>query len=276
MNVSDALSKFSERYANNPYIKGIIETSITGELQLQALKDKGIEELKQTINILKSEIEGLKKDLDSKETEIASLNQNIESMVLSHTKQLEEIEVNVAKLVKEREELIEHNRKQSKMIEELEKLITQYEQFLKTKDREIEESKNKAFMLKERISRDEREHKCTLKNKDQEITQMKNRLEKLESEKVKLIDKKKKQLELFDVVKTSLLESNREIDILENDKKLLSRKIENYDSELMHYGKQIEQLKEENKLTLSTTNLLKMSNQQLESQLETLIKQIKG
>jgi len=139
MSVSDALNKFSERYANNPYIKGIIETSITGELQLQALKDKGIEELKYTINILKSEKLGLEKDLDVKETEIASLNQNMESLVVKHTKQLEEIEVNVARLINERTSLIESNDKQLEMIAELEKLITQYEQTLRAKDSKIRE-----------------------------------------------------------------------------------------------------------------------------------------
>ncbi len=138
MNVSDALNKFSERYANNPYIKGIIETSITGELQLQALKDKGIEELNYTISVLESEKLGLQRDLDVKETEIASLNQNMESLVVTHTKQLEEIEVNVAKLIEERTSLIESSNRQLEMIAELEKLIGQYEQTLRAKDTKID------------------------------------------------------------------------------------------------------------------------------------------
>ncbi len=138
MNVSDALNKFSERYANNPYIKGIIETSITGELQLQALKDKGIEELNYTITVLESEKLGLQRDLDAKETEIASLNQNMESLVVTHTKQLEEIEVNVAKLIEERTSLIESSNRQLEMIAELEKLIGQYEQTLRAKDTKID------------------------------------------------------------------------------------------------------------------------------------------
>ncbi len=222
MSVSDALGKFSERYANNPYIKGIIETSITGELQLQALKDKGIEELYHNINLLKGEKLGLVRDLDIKETEIASLNQKIESLVVTHTKQLEEIESNVGQFLDERAELVESNNRQSEMIEELEKLIVQYEETLKIKDREIAD-----------ISRERR-----------------------------------REAELLDVVKSSLLESNWEVESLENDKRILSKKIENYDSEIKHYIRQIEQLKEENSLILSATDLLKTSNKQLESQLE--------
>ena len=186
MNVSDALGKFSERYANNPYIKGIIETSITGELQLQALKDKGIEELHYNISVLKSENQGLKVDLDRKETKIASFNQDMESLVVSHTKQLEEIEVKVGKLVEEREVLIEDNYKQSEMIEELEKLIYKYEQSLR------------------------------------------------------------------------------------KDKNLLSQKIDNYESDIKHYIKQIQQLKDENGLILSAMDLLKTSNKQLQFQLDIL------
>jgi hypothetical protein len=194
MGVSDALNKFSERYANNPYIKGIIETSITGELQLQVLKDKGIEELTHHIKILNSEIQGLKQNLDVRETEIASFNQKMESLVVAHTKQLEGIEINLGEFIEKREELIEDKHKQSEMITELEKLIKEYEKSLRTKDEEIQEVK-----------------------------------------------------------------------ILENEKKFLCRQIENYDSEIKHYNRQIEQLKEENRLTLSTTDLLKVSNKMLES-----------
>ncbi|SFV66242.1 Chromosome partition protein smc [hydrothermal vent metagenome] len=224
MSVSDALNKFSERYANNPYIKGIIETSITGELQLQALKDKGIEELNYNITVLKSEKLGLQKDLDVKETEIASLNQNIESLVVSHTKQLEEIEVNLAKLIEERGVLIEKSDKQLEMIVELEKLITQYEQTLRAKDSNIRE---KDILI-----------------------------ERLES------------------VNSSLIDSSREVESLENENKNLLRKIENDDSEMKYYKRQIEQLKEENRLLLSATNLLKINNSQLESQNEGLVKEL--
>ena len=205
MSVSDALNKFSERYANNPYIKGIIETSITGELQLQALKDKGIEELNHTINVLKSENQGLRKDLDVKETEIASFNQNMEALVVSHTKQLEEIEINISKFVEERVELINSNNRQFEMIGELEKLIIKYEQTLKIKDKEI----------------------------------------------------------------NSIAQN------IENEKKLLFRRIEDYDYEIEHYSRQIKQLKEENSLTLSTINLLKTNNNQLELQIKTLTNNIK-
>ena len=217
MNVSDALNKFSERYANNPYIKGIIETSITGELQLQALKDRGIEELNYTIAVLKSEKLGLQKDLDVKETEIASLNQNMESLVVQHTKQLEEIEVSVAKLVEERTSLIESSERQLEMIGELEKLIGQYEQTLRAKDAKID---------------------------------------KLER------------------VNASLVDSSREVDSLERENRNLSRKVENYDSEIKYYGRQIEQFKEENRLILSATSLLKTNNAQLESQNEALLKEL--
>jgi len=220
MGVSDALSKFSERYANNPYIKGIIETSITGELQLQALKDKGIEELSHNIDVLQSEKEELQKELDGRETQIASLHQNIESLVVSHTKQLEEIEVNVSKLVEERVELVETNTQQFEMIEELEKLIIQYEETLKSKDREI---------------------------KDKEIEQTK-------------------------AINLALIQPHREIESLGNDNRNLIRKIENSDSEMKYYRRQIEQLKEENSLILSATDLLKTSNKELEKQLETLKK----
>ncbi len=213
MSVSEALNKFSERYANNPYIKGIIETTIAGELKLQALKDKGIEDLNYTINDLKDEIQELERNIGIKENEIASLNQSIESIIVEHTKQLEKIEVNIGKLVEDREELIKYNSQQSGMIVQLEKLIEQYEQ--------------------------------TLRERDNEISKLKGNLLNID---------KKYQI------------------ILENDKKLFSKKIENYDYEIEHYVKQIEQLKEENKLALSTTNLLKINNKQLEAQLETLNK----
>jgi len=265
MNVSDALSKFSERYANNPYIKGIIETSITGELQLQILKNKGIEELNHTINTLKKEVQELKKDLDIRETEVASLNQNTESMIVAHTKQLEEIEINISKLFEERTELIKYKNEQSEMIDELEKLITQYELTLKERDNEI-------YKLKETLLKNKKEYNSTFENKVQKIKQITNNIEKLRKDKIELNNSNKKQAELLDVIKFSLLDSNREVESLKSDKKLLFRKIENYDAEIKHYTRQIEQLKEENKLTLSTINLLKISNKQLESQLETLIK----
>jgi len=271
MNVSDALNKFSERYANNPYIKGIIETSITGELQLQALKDKGIEELNHHVSVLKSEKQGLQKDLGVRETEIASLNQNMESLVVKHTKQLEEIEVSIAQLVEERTGLIDSNHKQSEMIEELEKLIIQYEQTLRIKDSEIEAKNIVIDELKETLSSNEKKYEVILSNKDIEIKKMELTVGSLEEEKRGLIEDKKKQEELYTVVKSSLLESSREVESLENEKKNLSRKIDNYDSEIKYYGRQIEQLKEENKLTLSATSLLKISNTQLESQLETLV-----
>ena len=188
MGVSDALNKFSQRYANNPYIKGIIETSITGELQLQALKDKAIEELSHNIDVLKSDKDGLQKELDEKETQIASLHQKIDSLVVSHTKQLEEIEENVTQLVEERVELVETNSKQFEMIGELEKLIVQYEKSLSSENSE------------------------------------------------------------------------------------LRRKVENFDFEIIHYKRQIEQLKEENSLILSATDLLKTSNRELERQLNSLKK----
>jgi hypothetical protein len=271
MSVTDALSKFSERYANNPYIKGIIETSITGELQLQALKDKGIEELNYNLNVLKSEKLGLHRDLDVRETEIASLHQNTESLVVAHTKQLEEIEINVMRLVEERTELIDSKGKQSEMIWELEKLITQYEQTLKTKDTKIDEKDFVIVELNETVSSNEKEYQSVLNAKDREMKKIEATVASLEEEKLKLIESKNRQEELYAVIKLSLLESNREVETLENDKKNLSRKIENYNSEIKYYSRQIEQLKEENKLTLSATNLLKTSNTQLESQLATLI-----
>lgn len=272
MTVTDALNKFSERYANNPYIKGIIETSITGELQLQALKDKGIEELNHNVNVLKSEKQGLQKDLGVRETEIASLNQNMESLVVSHTKQLQEIEVNVTQLVEERTSLINRNDKQSEMIGELEKLINQYEQTLRTKDSKIEEKDIEINELKETLSRNEQEYTSTVEAKDSEINKMDVSIKSLEEEKIRFIEDKKKEEEKYEVVKSALLESSREVESLENEKKNLSRRIENHDSEIKHYGRQVEQLKEENKLTLSATSLLKTSNSQLESQLETLVK----
>jgi molybdopterin converting factor small subunit len=271
MTVTDALNKFSERYANNPYIKGIIETSITGELQLQALKDKGIEELNYNVNVLKSEKQGLQKDLGVRETEIASLNQNMESLVVAHTKQLQEIEVNVSQLVEERTSLIDRNDKQSEMIGELEKFITQYEQTLRVKDSKIEEKDLVIGELKETMANNKKEYESVVSIKDNEIVKIQVTVKSLEEEKVGLIEDKKKQEELYDVVKSSLLDSSREVESLENEKKNLSRKIDNYDSEIKHYGRQVEQLKEENKLTLSATSLLKTSNTQLESQLETLV-----
>ena len=188
MNVSDALNKFSERYANNPYIKGIIETSITGELQLQALKDRGIEELNYTIAVLKSEKLGLQKDLDVKETEIASLNQNMESLVVQHTKQLEEIEVSVAKLVEERTSLIESSERQLEMIGELEKLIGQYEQTLRAKDAKIDklERVNASLVESSRevdsLERENRNLSRKVENYDSEIKYYGRQIEQLKEE----------------------------------------------------------------------------------------------
>ena len=188
MNVSDALNKFSERYANNPYIKGIIETSITGELQLQALKDRGIEELNYTIAVLKSEKLGLQKDLDVKETEIASLNQNMESLVVQHTKQLEEIEVSVAKLVEERTSLIESSNRQLEMIGELEKLIGQYEQTLRAKDAKIDklERVNASLVESSRevdsLERENRNLSRKVENYDSEIKYYGRQIEQLKEE----------------------------------------------------------------------------------------------
>jgi len=215
MGVSDALSKFSERYANNPYIKGIIETSITGELQLQALKDKAVEELTHNIDVLQNEKKGLQQELDGRETQIASLHQDIESLVVSHTKQLEEIESNISKLIEEREALMETNTQQFELIEELEKLIIQYEETLKSKDREIKE----------------------------------------------------KEIEQTKAINLALIQPHREIERLNNDNFNLIKKIENSDLEINYYKRQIEQLKEENRLILSATDLLKTSNKELEKQL---------
>jgi hypothetical protein len=174
MGVSDALNKFSERYANNPYIKGIIETSITGELQLQVLKDKGIEELTHHIKILNSEIQGLKQNLDVRETEIASFNQKMESLVVAHTKQLEGIEINLGEFIEKREELIEDKHKQSEMITELEKLIKEYEKSLRTKDEEIQEVKTleneKKFLCRQ------------IENYDSEIKHYNRQIEQLKEE----------------------------------------------------------------------------------------------
>jgi hypothetical protein len=174
MGVSDALNKFSERYANNPYIKGIIETSIAGELQLQSLKDKGIEELTHNINTLNSDIQGLKQELDVRETEIASLNQKMESLVVGHTKQLEGIEVNLSKLIEERVGLIESRHKQSEMIGELRKLIEQYEKSLRAKDEEIQEVRTleneKKFLFRQ------------IENYDSEIKHYTRQIEQLKEE----------------------------------------------------------------------------------------------
>jgi chromosome segregation ATPase len=142
MGVGDALGKFSKRYANNPYIKGIIETTIAGELRVQSLKDKGIEELNGVVARLKDKIEELKVDIDTKETEIASLNQTIEATVVSHTKQLEKIEAKIIKFLEDRDRLIEQNR-------ELEELIDRQKSSLDEKDREIRYYTKQIEQLKE-------------------------------------------------------------------------------------------------------------------------------
>lgn len=152
MSISEALSKFSQRYANNPYIKGIIETAITAELQLQHIKDIGIEELNNNINILNSEKQDLYRDIDIKETKIASLTQKIDSIVVSHTKQLQDIEVNLYKLVQEKDKLIIKSNKQLAMIEELEKLINKYEHTLRKKDYDIKDKNIAIERLKEKFS----------------------------------------------------------------------------------------------------------------------------
>ncbi len=221
MGVSDALNKFSERYANNPYIKGIIETSIAGELQLQALKDKGIEELNHTVNVLRSEKQGLKKDLGDKETELASLNQSMESLIVAHNKQLEEIEVKITKLVQENMSLVESNENQSEMIAELEKLIVQYEQTLKQRDSEISEKANEINTLKETVIENEKAYTLTLEGKDKELTQKENQIDVLEKEKKVFIAEMKKKTEELEVVNGSLIESRREIE--SKDKELTQK-----------------------------------------------------
>ena len=233
MSVTDALNKFSQRYANNPYIKGIIETSITGELQLQYLKDKGIEELNHTINRLENQKESLYQELDNKETQIASLNQNIDSIMVQHTKQLQEIEVNISKLVEERASLIYKNNKQLELIVELEQLIAQYEH--------------------------------TLREKESQIKEMRSSIESVERSRAE-----------YDRVKSSLIESNKKIESLENKNITLSRELERSNSEIKYYSRQIEQLKEENRLTLSATNLLKTINTQLESKNSELLREIES
>ena len=233
MSVTDALNKFSQRYANNPYIKGIIETSITGELQLQYLKDKGIEELNHTINRLENQKESLYQELDNKETQIASLNQNIDSIMVQHTKQLQEIEVNISKLVEERASLIYKNNKQLELIGELEQLIAQYEH--------------------------------TLREKESQIKEMRSSIESVERSRAE-----------YDRVKSSLIESNKKIESLENKNITLSRELERSNSEIKYYSRQIEQLKEENRLTLSATNLLKTINTQLESKNSELLREIES
>jgi len=190
MGVSDALNKFGERYANNPYIKGIIETSIATELQLQALKDQGIEELHQTIHALKEKIQNLKTELDTKETEIASLQQNMESIIVAHTRQLNEIETNLSEFISEKEALQSTNQHQSELIEELEKLIAQYEKTLQEKNAIIEQTHQQKKVMME--------------------------------------------------------------------------------GKMAHYREQIKQLKEENELTKSTIQLLKINNQQLLEQISYL------
>jgi hypothetical protein len=152
MSISDALNKFSQRYANNPYIKGIIETSITGELQLQALKNRGINELTDNINLLNYKIQILKEDLGKKETEIALLNQTIESTIVSHTRQLEEIEININQLIEERDKLIDNCNKKTEIIQGLDKLIIQYEETIKNKNNEIKKLNHLIVKLNHRIN----------------------------------------------------------------------------------------------------------------------------
>lgn len=231
MSVTDALNKFSQRYANNPYIKGIIETSITGELQLQALKDKGIEELNHNIEILEAQKENLYQELDKKETQIASLNQNIDSIIVKHTKQLEEIEVNISQLMEDKNSLILHNSKQLDMIAELEKLIVQYEH--------------------------------TLKEKKNEIKEMKSYIDSFEKDRLD-----------FNRVKSLLQKSTIKIENLENKNRVLSRELERSNYEMKYFSRQIEQLKEENRLSISATDLLKTINRQLESNNTELLKEI--
>ena len=261
MGVTDALNKFSERYANNPYIKGIIETAIAGELQLQSLKDKGIEELKHHVNVLRSEIQGFKKDLGTKETELATMSQEMESLVTAHIKQLEEIEGKIYILIEEKEVLTKTNAQQSEMIGELEKLISEYESTLEGKDQQIEESTNEIVKLNVNLVSNEEKYKSALGN--------------LEKENNELLKANIEQLEKLTLANGSLAKATKDVEELENDKKILFRKLENSYLETKHYLRQIEQLKEENQLTLSTTNLLKINNKELTSQLENLLKKIK-
>ena len=275
MGVSDALNKFSERYANNPYIKGIIETAIAGELQLQSLKDKGIEELKYHITILRNEIQGFKKDLGTKETELATINQNMESLVTAHIKQLEEIEEKVSKLIREKEVLIKNNNQQSEMIEELEKLISKYESTLQIKEQKIEESNKEIVELNEILESNQKRYEVSLNEKDLKIKEQDKTIEKLEKEHNELLKTNSEQSEKLTLVNSSLFKVTKSLEELENDKKNLFRKLENYDLEIKHYLRQIEQLKEENQLTLSTTNLLKTNNKELTIQVENLVKKNK-
>jgi len=240
MSISTALNKFSERYTSNPYIKGIIETSITGEIQLQHLKDRGIEELNQTIEILENKIKNLKKDIIEKETKIASLNQNIETIIISHTKQLEKINIELENIINEKENLIKNNTYQENIISELKKLIIQYEKELKKTKKEIEN------------------YQLNLENKKEELYQSNILIKKLKEE--NKINKK----------------SNNIIKRLKNNNEFLIQKIKNCNNENKYYIKQIKQLKEENELIISTIDLLKINNKQLEIQLKNLTEKNKS
>jgi hypothetical protein len=252
MGVTDALNKFSERYAKNPYIKGIIETAIAGELQLQNLKDKGIEELKYHLTILKNDIQRLKKDLGTKETELATMSQEMESLITAHIKQLEKIEEKISELIIEKEVLIKNNNQQSEMIEELEKLISEYESNLQKKNQEVNKKDSIILELHQSLETYKKEYN--------------NSLETLEKEKNVLLETNIEQSKKL----ISLGKVSKEVEELKYDKQNLFRKLENSNLEIKHYLRQIEQLKEENQITLSTTNLLKINNTELTIQLENL------
>ena len=155
LTLNEALSKFTERYVSNPYIKGIIETSITAELQLSALKDSGISELLSQVDILKNDKVGLEKDLGKKEDQYADAIQEIDSLRIQHTKELSDIETKVIFLVEEKEEYKE-------LSEKLETLVEQYEVTLKQKDVELNAKAKELLDSKT-------EYEVTLNQKDEEL-----------------------------------------------------------------------------------------------------------
>jgi hypothetical protein len=155
LTLNEALTKFTERYVSNPYIKGIIETSITAELQLSALKDSGISELLSQIDILKNDKVGLEKDLGKKEDQYTDAIQETASLRIMHTKELSEIEIKVASLVEEKEEYKE-------LSKELEGLSEQYEVTLKEKDEELNTNAKELIDIKV-------EYEKVLNQKDEEF-----------------------------------------------------------------------------------------------------------
>ncbi len=271
LSLNEALSKFTERYVSNPYIKGIIETSITAELQLSVLKDSGISELLSQVDVLQNDKVGLEKDLGKKEDQYTDAIQETTSLRVRHTKELSAIEIKVASIVKEKEEYKE-------LSEELESLSEQYEVTLKAKDEELdtkgnEIAKSKIEYEKVLTQKDEEFHvkvteieslseqyKRTLNQKDEELNGKVSEIAKSEAEYKSVLTQKDGE---FSTKVKELADS-----ALEN--KNMANSLKDYDSKFNLQKMQVEGLESQLSISKTSMSMVQDNNKELRSQLDEL------